>query len=108
MKFLVIVAMERWVLPTEHGRNIYTLKYEDLIKDKKETLIRLSPIFKVLFDSANIIEPKKVLNSVKFTDEKKEYYLKSKKISILTEEQINEVNEIFDIDFMESIGYTRL
>ena len=100
--------IETWALPIEHVRNIYTLKYEDLIKDKKETLIRLSSIFKVLFDSANIIEPKTVLNSVKFTDDKKEYYLKSKETSILTREQIDEVNKIFDIDFMDSIGYIRL
>lgn len=100
--------IETWVLPAHIDQNIHVIKYEDLLKDKRKTLIELSPIIPVLFDSSNIKEPEKVLNSVKFTDEKKEYYLKSKEISILTEEQINEVNEIFDIDFIESIGYIRL
>ena len=97
--------METWVLSDVPTLNI---RYEDLLKDKSVTLDIIAKTLDVSFDSSHIDEPKSVLNSKKFTSEKKDYYLKADKTEYLSESKIAEVNEILDDKLMEKLGYKKL
>lgn len=97
--------METWVLSDVPTLNI---RYEDLLKDKSEALVIISEMFDLTYVPTEIIEPKSVLNSKKFTSKKKDYYLKADKTEYLSESNIAEVNEILDDELMEKLGYKKL
>jgi hypothetical protein len=97
--------IETWVFSGVSSLNI---RYEDLLENKPNILNSISHLFNATFSKYNIIEPGTVLNSRKFTDDKKEYYLKDNSLKFLTKEQLDEVNNILDSDFMLKLNYEKL
>ena len=94
---------ETWVL----SNRFPTIKYEKLLSDKYDTLMFIAAALDTDMVNDDIIEPKSVLNSRKFTDDKKKYYI-DENATNMNQEQIDEVNQIFDVDFLSKLGYSQL
>jgi len=94
---------ETWVL----SNRFPTIKYEKLLSDKYDTLMFIAAALDTDMINDDIIEPKSVLNSRKFTDDKKKYYI-DENATNMNQEQIDEVNQIFDVDFLSKLGYSQL
>lgn len=97
--------IETWVFSDVSSLNI---RYEDLLENKSQVLTSISNLFNVHATIDNIIEPGTVLNSKKFTEDKKEYYLKDNDLKFLTKKELAEVNETLDSDFMTKLNYEKL
>ena len=97
---------EKWVFSNKH----FIVRYEDLLLDesKEAVLDDIGSFLSAKRRSDMIREPVKVPRSTTFTGEKRRYFLSENNLKCLTEDNIEQINSVLDIDFLDKLKYIQL